>query len=123
MRPDAPRVTPSRIRAAAAAAAAVPLEEPACPPGDVSAHRHGPVFAAAPRCPRVGRQRQVRGQLPRQMQSGGVRRDRALRTDRPGRLRLLPGLRRRQRGALLPHGVGDARGEVRTGIILRLLQG
>lgn len=89
---------------------------------DVSSPPHSALFTYCARCWGVGRQCQVRGELPRQMQRGAVRRDAAVHTDGPGWLRLLSGLRSRQRGALLPHSVGDARGEVRTRIILRVLQ-
>lgn len=99
---------------------------PASPPAaasDVFSPPHCLVLTSGARCWSVGSQCQVRGELPGRMQRGAVRRDAAVRTHRPGRLRLLPGLRGRQRGALLPHGVRHARGEVRTGIILRVLQG
>ena len=100
------------------------LRPPSRPhPSHVSSPHHCAVLTSGAGCRGVGRQCQVRGELPGQMQHGAVRRDAALRTDRPGRLRLLSGLCGGQRGALLPHRVGDARGEVRTGLILRVLQG
>ena len=100
------------------------LRPPSRPhPSHVSSPHHCAVLTSGAGCRGVGRQCQVRGELPGQMQHGAVRRDAALRTDRPGRLRLLSGLCGGQRGALLPHRVGDARGEVRTWLILRVLQG
>lgn len=92
-------------------------------PSDVFSAHHSAVLSGGAWCWGVGRQCEIRGELPGQMQPGAVWRDAAVRTDGPGWLRLLPGLRGRQRGALLPHSVGDARGEVRTGVILRVLQG
>lgn len=98
-----------------------PAEKPAS--RDVSASRHGALVAPAAGRSGLGHQRQVRCQLSRQMQRGAVRRDAALHTDCAGWLRLLPGLRRWKRRALLPHGVGHARSQVRTRAILRVLQG
>jgi len=134
--PGAPEVTP--LKSPRGARSSVParrrtnrqqsLPRALCPvPGDVSPPPPPPHHCAVPapgaRCRGVERQCQVRGELPGPVQRGAVRRHAALRAHGPGRLRLLPGVRGRQRGALLPHRVGHARREVRTGIILRVLQG
>lgn len=89
----------------------------------VSPPHRGAVLTSRARRWGMGRKCQVRGELPRQMQRGAVRRHAAVHSDGPGWLRLLPGLCSRERGALLPHSVRHARGEVRTGIILWVLQG
>lgn len=137
IQPDEPQVTPLKSSRGAPLLRLSPEKEseradsqpsslrpPSRPhPSHVSSPHHCAVLTSGAGCRGVGRQCQVRGELPGQMQHGAVRRDAALRTDRPGRLRLLSGLCGGQRGALLPHRVGDARGEVRTGFILRVLQG
>lgn len=92
----------------------------------VSAAAHGAVLVARPQRPRgpgVGLRRQVRRQLPGQVRRGALRPHARLRAHRAGRLRLLPGVRGRPRGALLPHRVRHARRQVRTGPLLRVLQG
>lgn len=91
--------------------------------GDVSAPHHRAVLTPGAGCQGLGHRSQVRCELPGQMQRGAVRRGAEVRTVSPGWLRLLPGLRSRQRRALLPHSVGDARSQVWSGIILRVLQG